>query len=358
MLGGVRRPWNEYGCLEWSWAQLRSGFRDGLAEPVPVVDLPGCANGSVSRRWWLTWQQANSVSAFGVLFVREIVAELADEGISPVSSWLEQASGVSSCGGRKRLLASNADANGVYLSSAVTVPRTAVDSRLLSRQILPKVCAAYPVAELHPQWRSHYLAGPYGSRISLQGPQPRYTTRQEDTEADTVKIAVTSATYFSRYLEAGHDWPGSVGSRHWPLDPTQERAPIVYDGRPGRSRVPRDAVPAAAQRTLAEVRDWGAFLGFTVGPATDGRWLPGEGRSGDTGYEGYQVTASVVLDVSQERIWERAQPYIGLVSVSKGDRQGLALVDIHVRDGLMAAIEDSGGGGFELRISGGYYLQD
>ncbi|QLL06010.1 hypothetical protein [Mycobacterium vicinigordonae] len=347
----MRRPWNDYGCLEWTWVQLRSGFRDGLVEPVPVLDMPGCANGTVSRQRWLTWQQANAVSAFGVLFIREIVAALAEDGISPAHSWLEQSLGAMSWGGRKRLFISKADVNGVYLRSAVAVPRDAVDSSLLSERILPKVCAQYPVAQLPPAWRRDHLPGPYGSRISLERPR-----RRSDTQADTSKIVLTSATYYLRYLEASHDWPGTVGSRHWPLDPADERGPIVYDQPPELRPLPRDTVPAAAQRTLAEVRDWGAFLGFTVGTATEGRWLPGEGRSGDAGYEGYELTAPVTLNVSEDQIWARAQPYIGFLTVSPAERPGRALIDVHVRGGLMAAVNGpDGNGNFELRISSGYY---
>ena len=104
--------WAEYSMSEWLRAQLVAGLRRGPEYPIPPIDHPGCANGTVSRRHWLTWQQANSVSVFEIQLLRDIVAILARAGIEPVNSWLTQQTHTAAIGGHKALLEATGDPNG------------------------------------------------------------------------------------------------------------------------------------------------------------------------------------------------------------------------------------------------------
>ncbi|OHV04668.1 hypothetical protein [Mycobacterium talmoniae] len=351
----MRRPWGDINQIEWLWAQLRAGFRDGLRQPVPVVDLAGCENGWVSRRRWFTWRQANAVSAFGVLFIRDIVAALAAEDIAAAEPWLTQSTGTMQCGGQHRFLSSTGAMNGAYLTSRVAVPRGAVDSSDFYRRILPKVCQPYPVYELHPVWRGRYQAGPYGSRISVQLPGRQHAPNRDSA---TVDIVMTSPTYYHRFYDT--DWPGTVGGRRWPLDPAAERVPIVYDAQPRKRPYRRDEVPDAAERTLAGVKEWGDYLGFRVGPAT-AEWRIGWDRHGHPtppDYETYVVAAPVTLTATPEQLWERAQLYSN-IRVVTGERPAVpeghvrdALMSVGIHDGLRARITDPNADRrFELTIN-------
>ena len=64
-------------------------------------DVPGCEAGTVSRRHWLNWRQANAVSAFGVLWAGELISALGTQNIVPVDSWLSRDVPLTPCGGHR-----------------------------------------------------------------------------------------------------------------------------------------------------------------------------------------------------------------------------------------------------------------
>lgn len=307
MLARMSWPWGRYGPSEWLWAQVLGGFRKGPVAMVPAIDQPYCQNGTVSRRYWLNWKQANAVTIFEIQLIREIVAMLADDGIHPVQSWLTQEMRLAPCGGRKRLLDSTGTANAGYLMSAIALPR---DSQARPRQLIDRIAATgrYPMAPCPWKFSTTTPTGPYG--FSLGHLEARYF-HSHRLDPDLSYLAVVSPLYYCRYHRT--EWPGTVSSRRWPLDPAAEREPIVGSAPAGRNLPTREEIPAAAEHALTIITEWGAFLGFDIGPATS-HWQRESGTYSER--DEYTMTAPVTLTASMDTIRQRAEPY-SAVSVTK-----------------------------------------
>lgn len=308
------RPWAQYGFGEWAWAQLRSISRPRPVYQIPDVDLPGCEGGAVSRRRWLNWRQANSVSAFSVIFLREMLTELAKYDVHPTESWLVQTTNFRPFGGHKRILDSTGTANGAYLVTA-----TAINEYVNLTRAIDAVTSAhnYPVPDLQPTGLGD-LNGPYGFGVGISG-RPPHARNNPHFPVGNHYLTLTSPTYYCRYYTP-EDWPGTAGDRRWPIDPAAERAPLVEDSDPQRSLPCRAQIPAATEQALAVVVDWGEFLGFHIGPPTARRWE----REKETYMEldKYVLTAPVTLTAGIDEIKERARPYsqIEVNSTPRGDR--------------------------------------
>lgn len=267
---------------------------------VPAIDLPYCENGTVSRRYWLNWKQANAVTIFEIQLIREIVAMLADDGIHPVQSWLTQEMRLAPCGGRKRLLDSTGTANAGYLMSALALPR---DSQARPRQLIDRIAATgrYPMAPCPWKFSTTTPTGPYG--FSLGHLEAGYF-HSHRLDPDLSYLAVVSPLYYCRYHRT--EWPGTVSSRRWPLDPAAEREPIVGSAPRSTHNPTREEISAAAEPSLAAIKDWGAFLGFHIGPATS-HWQRESEKYLD--FDRYTLTAPVTLTASMDTIRQRAEPY-------------------------------------------------
>ncbi|MFD4456961.1 hypothetical protein [Nocardia sp. NPDC058480] len=332
----MRKPWGDFGVDEWLWTQIRNP-RPSLVTPVPVVDLPGCAAGEVSSRRWLNWRQANAVSAFAVGLTREIVTALGQEGITPTETWLHQEARAISWGGRRRMCDPHGDYNGFTVVTSVKFPKYSLSSYKLDSIIVPPIYTRYPISETCTGHIDSSIPGPYGFRTGVGFPLhgKRYDL-----------LCIGSAGYYYRYRGSGA-YPGRyIGN--WPLDPADEREPLVYPDKPRTTMPARRHIPAIAEYTLAEVTRWSEFLGCQLGDATAGWQLDFRDEPTVKGYETYVISAPVTLTLTEAEIGQRALPHTAvsapLNGVSREPRPGshrrLPLVTFTVFNGLRADIND------------------
>lgn len=321
-------PWGEFGFVEWLGAQIHctATAKPRIPTPVPQVDLPGCAAGEVSWRRWLNWRQANSVTAFSVQLTRDIVAALALEGITPIETWLRHDTyAVAAGSGRKRTFDAYGDKNGVYAESVVRMPKDGIGIHQFDTSVLPEVYDRYPVSGVGPPMGANWLPGPYGFRAAV-------TRGDQDDNYDTLRVV--SPSYICRYR--GVDvYPGRY-LRHWPLDPADEREPLIYPDKP---RSPNRNIPGVAEYTLAQVTRWSFYLGCRIG---DPMAISG------TKSDGLVIAAPVVLTVSEAEVQRRALPHTAVSALTPGAsrepsgsyRDRLPLVTFHIFNGLRAYIND------------------
>lgn len=326
---------------EWLRAQLVAGLRRGPEYPIPPIDHPGCANGTVSRRHWLTWQQANSVSVFEIQLLRDIVAILARAGIEPVNSWLTQQTHTAAIGGHKALLEATGDPNGAYLTSYITLARGAIDNKYLAQRVVPALATQYPFIPIRPLWPRDLETGPYDFRLGIREHQPRL----DDIEPHHARLVITSPIYYCRYYSAR--WPGTVGDRNWPLAPADERTPIVYPNKPHLDGLTRQGVEDARATAVATITDWTTFLDIELGEFTTPVWqdVPDGQR--------YLITAPAALNNDLDTLWHRAQPYSELDIIrdpAAARRLKRPVITIHTHSPLQGEITDSDGD-YQLSIT-------
>ena len=306
--------------FDWAIVQLRTGFRQRSKVVVPPVELPGCAGGTVSTRHWLNWRQANSVTAFGIQFLRTAATLVEQKGAVPLGSWIEQSwSGRAGAPNRKQsFMDPHGDLNCAVLISSVSYRPSDLTREDFFGRVLPAVVAAMPYEmKLDVDPRGEYVVHPYQSMIELGPVWHVPTSRYLD---DRHAITLTSPYYYCGYRTARA--PVAMESWHWPLDPAQEHEPLI-DPRPPRGTLKRGDLPRHTEAVLKDMRSWGERLGFIVGPETFRGW-----STDGNGFRRYKLTAPVELLVDPEELYRRAQPYRGRVNVNSGSRVSKAA---HIR---------------------------
>ncbi|MEU9809108.1 hypothetical protein [Mycobacterium sp. NPDC050853] len=348
----MSKPWGEFGFGEWLWTQTRN-LSPKRSAPIPVVDLPGCAAGEVSSRHWLTWRQANSATAFGVQLTREIVEALSREGTRPTETFLrlDQARAALG-GGHQRALDAYGDKNGFYVTSSVRLPRDSVNRFHLERAILPPIYSRYPISDVGDATTMNWTPGPYGFRSRIE------RLNQADPY-DTLRVV--SPRYFGRYRNVG-TYPGRYVN-HWPLDPADEREPLIYPDEPRRAELSRKEVLSVAEYTLAAIDRWSEYLGCRIGDTTSGWHLDWQEPT-VKGHETYVIAAPVDLAVTEAEIGRRALPHTALSAPLNGasreprlgHRGRSPLITFNIFNGLRAYINDlEAPGQFVLTIASSGY---
>ena len=325
-------PWGEYGVGEWLRTQVRNtaSSRRRVSVPVPPVELPGCAGGVVSSRHWLNWRQANAVVAFSVQLTREIVDALAVEGVTPIESWMRVVyDDVIVGGGRKSAFSAYGDRNGSCVDSRLRIPKGSIGSGVFERAVLPTVYRRHPIASVSGTAPSAWLPGPYGFRAGIVGGQ------RASEEFDTVRVV--SPGYFRRYRPNG-TFPGRDLS-HWPLDPADEREPLIYPEKPRRLPPRRREIPAIAEYTMTEALRWGEYLGFRFGPVQSAQ-VDGEDV----------LTAPAGLTVDEAEAKRRTLPHTAVAWSGGAGFVPRELVSFRIFNGLSARIECDDDGACALTV--------
>lgn len=266
----------------------------------------------MSTRRWLDWRQANAVTVFGVQLMRRVAAELAaGNGVEPVHDWLEQSWHTRSAWPNRleTFMDPHGDQNCVVLVNRITYPARGTSDRLLD-DVAPRVLEMLPFdMSLTNDERDEQMITPYRWKIAQGYP---YDTASGKHRHDLREIAFTSPSYYCGYREA--PVPSPFGTRHWPLNPDDEREPIVQDADPFR-RIKQAEVPAVADDIVARVRAWGEYLGFVVGPDVVA------GYRDENGTDWWAVNAPVSVVETPEEVARRAKPYVGRVAVRPGPRE-------------------------------------
>lgn len=332
----VHKPWTDYSMAEWVWAQLRAGFQRGPVSQVPVVDHPDCANGTVSRRRWFTWQQANAVTIFEIELLRDIVAVLARDGIEPVNSWITQHTRASAIGGHRAFLDASGTANGVYLTSYIGLARGTLDLDYLHQHVVPTLATKYPFTPSQARRSFNLHTGPYGFGLGVRAPEQRVSNIEQNLD----RLVITSPTYYCRYYSYHGQWPGTSNSSRWPLAPADERTPILYPKTNHRNGFTRNTVENAAPAAIAKITDWAAFLGIDIGELSTPNWQ--STPDGDR----YLITAPVTFNNDLDTMWQLAQPYTQLDiarTPATTHRLKQPLVRIHTHSPVFGEITDHNG---------------
>lgn len=289
------------------WVQLRTGFRQQHTYVIPDVAQPGCRAGMVSTRHWLDWRQANSVIVFGIEFMREVARVLAEGGTTPADAWIEQSwhTRAGSPTRHQSVMDPYGEANCAALVNKLTYPVNSLTFHQLLNDVVPQVLKTLPMDLSKTVGKpGEHIIAPYMWTIDLKKPQIPSTFKYRDNLRE---IVFTSPHYYCGYTAASTG-PASFSSRSWPLNPADERLPIVYDANPA-SLPKRSDVPAQADRIVDTIRNWGHTLGFTVGPTETGSWnAPTGGKSVK-----YIVDAPVNVDVSLVEFLQRAQKLADIV---------------------------------------------
>ncbi|WP_157896305.1 hypothetical protein [Mycobacteroides chelonae] len=347
----MSKLWGEYGFGEWLWTQVRNP-NPKLIVPIPLMNMPGCASGKVSSRQWLSWQQANSVTAFSVQLTREIVEGLSLEGTQPTETFLRMKQVQAALGGgHQRRLDAYGDKNGFYVTTSVKMSRGGVNRFHLEEVTLPRIYDRYPISDVDDATSTNWMPGPYGFRCGVE--------RLDQADPyDTLRVV--SPRYFGRYHRVGA-YPGR-NINHWPLRPADEREPLIYPEEPVRRTLPRKEVPAIAEQTLIEVARWSEYLGCQIGDTTSG-WHLDWNVATVRGYETYVITAPIALIATEAEIAERALPHTAVSALLNGAPRGSdrhrarpPLVTFNIFNGLRANISDvENSGQFALTISSSGY---
>ncbi|OHT81193.1 hypothetical protein BKG68_23410 [Mycobacteroides saopaulense] len=268
---------------------------------------------------------------------REIVEALLLDGTESAETFLRMDQAQAALGGgHQRMLDAYGDKNGFSVTSSIRMPRGSVTRFHLEDVILPPIYSQYPISDVGDATSMNWIPGPYGfrSRVERLSQVDPYDT-----------IRVVSPRYFGRYRTVG-TYPGRYVS-HWPLDPIDEREPLIYPDEPRRAGLPRRDVLGVAEYTLAAVNRWSEYLGCQVGD-THSSWHLNWKNPAVQGYETYVITAPVALTTTETEIGQRALPHTAVSAPlngasrepSSGHQGRSPLVTFNIFNGLRANIND------------------
>ncbi len=334
-------PWADRSFVDWLWVQVRTGFRRQHVYPIPDVDQPGCEAGVVSTRHWLDWRQANSVTVFGIEFMRGVAAVLAERGITPVDEWVEQSwhTRAGSPTRHQSFMDPYGEANVAALVNKIAYPVDSVTFHQIIMDVVPQVLESFPMELSKTVGKpGQHMIAPYLWTIDLKTPRIPSTFK---TRNHLREIVFTSPHYYCGYTVAQGHIPVYRTSAQWPLDAKFDLVPLTYDQNP-KTPVRRSDIPQVANEALSTVSRISERLGFTVGPASAGRWVKDGGNANR-----YVVSAHVENDLPIDELVRRARPFGHLATVVAGQpgipqRNGRHdIVRFAARPGFAGAVSES-----------------
>jgi len=291
----------------WKWVQYRTGFREVAKRPVPQVDYPFCDGFErISTQHWLSWKQANAITMFSLDYVRALVPMLAGLGLEPTDTWVHQSWREGALWPNFR--ASFMDPHGERNATAlVTELRMKPDGRINSGKFKNLVADFSASMVRDGIWSSKsgsdwtVPCGPLGWTVAMRDPSNWQSGPANDGQ-QPMTLRIESAMYYEDY--GAIDIPRRLGTGNWPLNPADEWGTRIY---PGPFVEPeKDDVPASFTKSFAVIREWGRFLGFTVGEP-HAAWHQESG--GDLTWQRYILTAPVTLTEDITEIARRAKPH-------------------------------------------------